>query len=139
MGTQVRSLMTAPPRLLPGTTSVVEAAEHMGQEGIGDVLVALDGGSFGILTDRDVAVRVVAEGRDPAATEAARVCSREVATLAPDAEADEAVRLMRERAVRRLPVVEDGRCVGIVSLGDLAVQLDRDSALAEVSAAPANA
>ena len=111
----------------------------MRDEGIGDVLVSLDGGSFGILTDRDVAVRVVAEGRDPAGTQVGSVCTRDVATLAPDADADEAVRLVRERAVRRLPVVEDGRCVGIVSLGDLAVQLDRESALADVSAAPANA
>jgi CBS domain-containing protein len=79
------------------------------------------------VTDRDITVRAVAKGRDPASTPVREVYSAELTTLPPEETVDDAVRLMREKAVRRLPVVEGGRPVGIVSLGDLAV--DREAAV----------
>jgi CBS domain-containing protein len=92
----------------------------------------------GIVTDRDVTVRVVAEGRPPETTELKEICSRDLATLAPDDTVEEAVRVMRDKALRRLPILDGGRPVGIVSLGDLAVEHDPDSALAAISTAPPN-
>jgi CBS domain-containing protein len=91
----------------------------------------------GIATDR-IVVRGIADGRDPRSTSLGDICSRDLATLSPDDQFGTAVRLMRERAIRRLPVVEAGRPVGILTIGDLAVQEDRGSALADVSAAPPN-
>jgi CBS domain-containing protein len=91
-----------------------------------------------LLTDRDIAIRVVAEGLDPKTTKVGDVASLGLTSLTPDDSVDQAVRLMRERAVRRLPIVEGGKPVGIVSLGDLAMERDPDSALADISAAPAN-
>jgi CBS domain-containing protein len=101
-------------------------------------VVEEEGRAAGILTDRDIVVRAIAEGRDPGSTTVGEVCSSDLTTLTPDQSIDDAVRLMREHDVRRLPVVQDGRPVGIVSLGDLAVELDPDSALADISAAPPN-
>jgi CBS domain-containing protein len=106
---------------------------------IGDVIVVDDNGKLtGIVTDRDIVVRVVAEGRDPRATRLGDIASRELTVLAPDDPVERAVELMRERAIRRLPVVEQGKPVGIVSIGDLALDRDPDSALADISAAPPN-
>jgi CBS domain-containing protein len=124
---------------LPATATVVDAAFEMRDRGIGDVVVVDDGRLLGLLTDRDIAVRVVAAGRNSALTPVADVCSREeIATVSPEDRVSRAVTVMRERAVRRLPVMKDGRPVGIVSLGDLALERDRRSALGEISAAPAN-
>ena len=138
MTQRIRDIMTTAPRVIDVDTTVEEAARVMAGDDIGDVLVVRDGELCGILTDRDVTIRVIAEGRDPKTTRAGDVASRELVTLAPEDRVDDAVRLMRERAVRRIPVVEEGKPVGIVSIGDLAIDLDRDSALADVSAAPAN-
>ena len=138
MAREVREVMTVAPTTVQADDPVRDAARVMRDDDVGAVPV-LDGGSLhGIVTDRDVAVRLVAEERDLASTTV-----REIATADPTAvesgdSVDEAVRRMRERAVRRLPVVEDGRPVGIVSIGDLAVERDPDSALAEISASDPN-
>ena len=92
----------------------------------------------GLVTDRDLVVRVLAAGRDPRTTRLGEVCSRQTRTLAPDDEIAEAIGLIRRHAVRRIPIVEQGRAVGIVTIGDLALQRDRNSALAAVSGAPSN-
>lgn len=110
----------------------------MRDAGVGDVIVTEGGTIVGIVTDRDITVRATARGADPTTTEVGGVCSRELTLLGPDQTVDEAILLMSERALRRLPVVEDGRPVGIASLGDLAQQRDRDSVLGEVSAASPN-
>ncbi len=134
----VQDMMTPDPITLPETASLVDAAQKMREAGIGDVVV-LDGGAVcGIITDRDIVVRGIADGRDPRSTTLAEVCSRELTTLSPDDQVGTAVRLMREHAVRRLPVVKRGRAVGILTIGDLALQHDPESALADVSAAPPN-
>src|SRR6266508_182244 len=94
---------------------------------------------YGIVTDRDIVVRGIAEGLDPRTNTLDDICSRTLTTVSPDDSIDTAVSLMREKAIRRLPVVKRGRPVGIVSIGDLAIERDSHSALADVSAAPPNA
>lgn len=119
MAQKIRAVMTPEPATLPLDASLAEAARLMRDEGIRSVLVAQAGRLCGLLTERDIVVRAVAEGRDLAGTRLGEVCSAGVVTVSPDDETDAALRLMRERAVRRLPVVEDGEAVGIVSIGDL--------------------
>lgn len=114
------------------------AAQVMDTEDIGDVLVTDDGELCGIVTDRDLAVRVLAEGRDADDVTLGDVCTHDLHTAAPDEDLQDVAQRMREAAVRRIPVVEDGKPVGIVSLGDLAIVLDERSALADISAAPAD-
>ena len=138
MAQKIEEVMTRSPRVLDASATVEEAARCMSTENIGDVIVR-DGGTIcGIVTDRDITIRVIAEGRKPGTTKLGDICSRDLVTLKPADTVDEAVRCMRERAIRRIPVVQDGEAVGIVSIGDLAIDLDRSSALADVSAAPAN-
>ena len=135
----VRDVMTPLPRAVDVSASVMDAAGVMRDGDIGDVVVLEDQRLYGILTDRDIVVRVLAEGSDPATVKAGQVCSRELTTIPATASVGEAVRLFREKAIRRLPVVEEGgEVVGIVSIGDIAVARDGKSALADVSAAPPN-
>ncbi len=138
MAQRIRDVMTSDPTTLPQNATVADAARRMRDEDIGDVLVVRDGELSAIVTDRDIAVRVVAEDRDPSETRLDEVTSKDMATLSPDDTIADAVRIMRSRALRRVPVVEDGRPVGIVSIGDLAVELDSQSALADISASPPN-
>ncbi len=134
----VRDVMTPLPRVVDMSASVMDAAEIMRDADIGDVVVLEGRRLYGILTDRDIVVRVLAERSDPATVRVGQVCSRELTTILPTASVGDAVRLIREKAIRRLPVVEEGEVVGIVSMGDIAVARDRKSALGEVSAAPPN-
>lgn len=134
----VREVMTAKPVALQAGTTLAEAAQAMRDHDIGDVVVLKDEAVCGIVTDRDIAVRAVAEGRDPANSILAEICSQRMITISPEEPVDRAITLMRQHAVRRLPVVEDGRPVGIVSLGDLAVERDPESVLGQISAADPN-
>src|SRR5688572_26761323 len=136
MAQKVREVMTAAPVTVEPDTDLLTVARLMRDEGIGDVLVA--GGKNrlqGLVTDRDLVVRGMAEGGDPQRTAVSEVCSGDLTAVSPDDEVDKAVQLMREHSVRRLPVVEKDRPVGIVSLGDLAIERDEESALADISAA----
>lgn len=136
MALKLRDVMTPSPIALDAGATVAEAAQAMAADGIGDVLV-IDGDDLcGIVTDRDLVVRAVAQGKDPAKTTLGEIATADLVAVAATDSADTAVKLMRERAVRRLPVMEDGNVVGMVSLGDLAVELDDRSALADISAAP---
>jgi CBS domain-containing protein len=105
---------------------------------IGDILVMEGDRLQGIVTDRDIVVRCVADGGDISTKTLADVCSPEPITVTPDTKISEAARIMAEQAVRRLPVVEDGQPVGMVTLGDLAVERDPNSALGSISAASPN-
>lgn len=138
MATTVAEIMARDPQTVNADETVADAARRMRDSDSGDVLV-MDGGRLvGIVTDRDIAVRIVAEGRD-ASTPAREACSSgDLTTVTPDTRIDMAVQIMRDKAVRRLPVVEGDRPVGVVSLGDLAIERDEDSALAEISAADEN-
>jgi CBS domain-containing protein len=138
MAQQVRELMTPNPVVLPGTASVHEAARAMRDAQIGDVIVIENNQVCGIVTDRDMVVRILAETRDPATTTLADICSHSIVTVTPTESVEEAVRLMRTHAIRRLPVVDGGQAVGIVSLGDLAVERDPGSALGKISGTPPN-
>ncbi|GIH50640.1 CBS domain-containing protein [Microbispora rosea] len=119
----VEEVMTRDPVTLPEEATVVKAAKLMRDRGIGDVLVVGDGRLRGLVTDRDIVVRAVAEGRDLATTPLATLCTCDVVTVGPDHDVAEAARLMREKDVRQLPVVVDGRPIGVVALADLTLAL----------------
>lgn len=137
MPQRIREVMTPDPKTLPKTATVKEAAELMRDDDIGDVIIVnAHKKLYGILTDRDIAVRVVPTGEDPGSVTLEDVATKDVASLGPEATVEEAVALMRDRAIRRLPICEDGKPVGVVSLGDLAIERDPQSALADISAAP---
>jgi CBS domain-containing protein len=137
MGQAIREIMTTDLVTRPGSTSLQDAARLMRDRDIGDIVVMDNEQLTGIVTDRDIVVRCVAEGDISSAT-LADACSPDLHTITPDTGIGDAARLMAEGAIRRLPVVEDGRPVGIVSIGDLAVERDPDSALGGISAAPSN-
>jgi CBS domain-containing protein len=137
MSKLVSDLMTTNPETLPTTSTVAEAASLMRHRNIGDVIVTEDGTICGIVTDRDIVIRALAKGRD-AQTKLGDICSTNVATLEPENRIGDAIKLMEEKALRRLPVIENGKPVGIVSLGDLAKERDSSSALGQISAAPPN-
>jgi len=135
---EIGTVMTPAPVALPGATTVMQAAILMREQNIGDVLVTDGERLLGVLTDRDIVVRCVAAGLDPSMTTLPNMCSHQLVTVEPQQKIDDVLTLMRERAIRRVPVVDDGVPVGIVSMGDLARLRDPKSALAAVSAAPPN-
>ena len=136
MTTKVRDIMSPAPVSMAATEPVSAAARAMKEHGIGTVLVMTDGRLSGLVTDRDITVRVLAENRDPDGTRVGDICSSELAVLGPDDDVEQAARLVRERAVRRIPVVQDGTPVGVVSIGDLALDKDQESARSHVAARP---
>lgn len=138
MAQRVNAIMTPAPVAIRPDQPVADAARIMRDQGIGNVLVVEDGELTGLLTDRDIVVRTIAEGLDPAATPVGQICSRDLTTVRPDEDADAAVARMREHGVRRVPVVAEGSPVGILSIGDMALERDSRSALADVSSHPAN-
>ena len=138
MPQQAKDVMTPGAVTCGVRDTVADAAQVMRRESIGDVLVMDNGRLCGMVTDRDIVVRVIAEGRDPGTTTLGDICSDDVVTARPDEDANHVVQLMTERAVRRIPIVDDGNVVGIVTMGDLAVERDERSALGAVSAAPPN-
>lgn len=137
MAKSIRDAMTTKPASLPATATVADAAQQMRNLDIGDVLIEEGGRLAGIITDRDLVVRAIAEGRDVTA-KLGDIVSSEVVCITPTDTADDAIRLMREHALRRVPVVENGKPIGIVSLGDLAAERDPDSVLGEISNAQPN-
>jgi CBS domain-containing protein len=138
MANVVRELMSHDPVSLRSDAPIIDAAKVMQAADVGNVMVNDGEGICGIVTDRDVVVRAIAEGRDPANTPLSEICSQELATVSPDTPIETAVDLMRQKAIRRLPVVENGKPVGIVSIGDLVADFEPQSALADISSAPPN-
>jgi len=137
MDAKVRDVMTPGPIGVGYYSSIGEAARTMRDWGVGAVLVVNERSLYGLVTDRDLVVRAVAEAKGPDEL-VGPLSSGDLIGVDVDADAAEAVRLMRDNAVRRLPVIEDGQVTGMVSLGDLALQDDPASALAGVSQAAAN-
>lgn len=119
---KVREMMTTDVTTATPDTTLEEIATMMRDENIGSVPIVDDEELMGIITDRDIVVRCIAEGKDPVETEAEEVLSEEMITIGPEADASQAARLMGERQIRRLPVVQDGRLVGMLALGDVAVK-----------------
>ncbi|MGW1811841.1 CBS domain-containing protein [Streptomyces sp. NPDC002078] len=138
MAQQVREIMTSDPVTVTEQTPLSEVARLMRERDIGDVIVGDADHVRGLVTDRDLVIRAIAEHRDPDTTAVADVCSTDLITCSSQDAVDQAVRLMRDKALRRLPVVDDGHLVGALSLGDLAVEKDPGSALADISAAEPN-
>ena len=134
----VQEVMTTDPVALDASETVGEAARRMKAEDIGDVIVVQDGRICGVVTDRDIVVRVLAEGLDPQTVSVSQVMSEGVVCLEPNDTVERATEVMKDHAIRRVPVVEGGKPVGIVSIGDLAIEANGERALADISAAPAN-
>jgi CBS domain-containing protein len=131
--------MTPNPATCRPDDTAQDAAVAMSKGDFGAVVVAADGGEVrGIVTDRDIVVRAIAEGKDPRETRISEIYTTEPTTLSPEDSLDQAVTALRESHVRRLPVVEASEVVGIVSIGDLATARDEKSALADISAAAPN-
>src|ERR1700732_2114853 len=137
MDAKVRDVMTPDPIGVDYHQSIGEAARTMRDWGVGAVLVVTDQVLYGLVTDRDLVVRAVAEAAGPDRP-VGPVSSANVIGVDADADADEAGRLMRENQVRRLPVIEDGQVTGIVTLGDLAMEDDNATLLAAISLAVAD-
>jgi CBS domain-containing protein len=137
MAKQVRELMSKQPIKLPSTAPVIEAARQMKAADVGAVIVEKDSKPCGIVTDRDITVRAVAGGKNPSTTPLSDVCSKDLTTLSPDDDIDRAIQIMRQKAIRRVLVVDSqNHAVGILSLGDLAIERDSKSVLGQISAAP---
>jgi CBS domain-containing protein len=122
----IRDVMTSNPTSCERSTTVVEAARVMAQEDVGPVPVVEGGRVVGLVTDRDIVLRVVAEGRDPNSTTIGEIASTDLVTVEPDTNLDEALNLMAQNQVRRLPVVEGGELVGIVAQADVARAADEE-------------
>ncbi|HTL37902.1 MAG TPA: endopeptidase La [Kofleriaceae bacterium] len=137
---KIQDVMTKVVHCVGEDASLREVARMMRDEKIGDVLVTNPEGRLtGIITDRDIVVRAVAEGGDIDSLRAKDIATDHCVTLHPDSGIAEAVKLMTENAIRRIPVVaEDEHPVGIVTIGDLAAQRDPDSALGQISTAAPN-
>lgn len=125
MGKDIRGVMTSKICSIDADKPVAYAAKMMRDEDVGLAPIVDGDRLVGTLTDRDIAVRVVAEGRDPETTRVRDVASTDLVTVDPQQDLDEALRLMAEHQVRRIPVVEeDGRLVGIVAQADVARSAD---------------
>jgi CBS domain-containing protein len=122
MAESVRDAMTGDPRSIGASAAVVEAARLMREAHIGSLPITDDEKLVGMITDRDITTRVVADATDPRMTLVGDVCSRDLISVAPDNDLDEALQLMARHQVRRLPVVENGRLVGIVAQADIALR-----------------
>ncbi|MEV0271175.1 MAG: CBS domain-containing protein [Hamadaea sp.] len=136
-GQKVHEVMTREPVTIGTRETLIGAATMMRDYDIGDVIVTDGDRAVGILTDRDIIVRAIAEGRDLTTT-VGEVCSQELITVKPDDGTQRVVELMRGKKIRRLPVTDGGKLVGVVSLGDMAVERDPHSALADISSATPN-
>jgi CBS domain-containing protein len=121
MGKSIKEVMTSNPATVETNAPVLEAARIMRNEDTGIVPVVEGGRLTGTVTDRDIVVRLIAEGRDAQSAMVREIASTDLVTVDPEQDLDEALRLMASNQVRRLPVVEEGgRLVGVVSQADVA-------------------
>ena len=139
MAKKVRELMSEQPIKLSSSSPTIEAARRMRAANVGSIIVEDNGRPVGIVTDRDIAVRAVADGLDPNNTPISEIASKVLTTVSPDDDLDRVIQVMREKAIRRVVVVDSrNQAVGILSLGDLAQERDSRSVLGQISAAPPN-
>jgi len=125
MGQSIKDVMTSDPCTIDADKSVAYAAKMMRDEDVGLAPIVQSDKLVGMLTDRDIAVRVVAEGKDPERVTVREVASKQVVTVDPQQDLEEALRIMAKHQVRRLPVLEeDGRLVGVVAQADVAREGD---------------
>jgi CBS domain-containing protein len=140
MGPKVHEVMTDRPRCVTPETSVAEAAQLMKSDDIGSLPI-LDGEQLaGVVTDRDIVIRAIAEGKDPRGMPVREIASRELVKINADEDLSTALQLMAAQQVRRLPVVDDdGRLVGILAQADVAVEAkekDVGEMVEEISKSP---
>jgi CBS domain-containing protein len=135
----VQDVMTPHVVTLPSETTLAEAARTMREQDIGNIVVS-DGQTLaGLVTDRDIVVRAVAESRDPDTTTIAEIVTSDLITVRPDDTVQSVALLMRDHAVRRVVVTDNGKSlVGIVTIGDLAEEIDPESVLGGISKASPN-
>ena len=124
----VRAVMTPNPESVDASATVHEAVEKMRDLNVGIVPVVAGGRVQGVITDRDVTVRLIAENRSPRDVTAGEIATPHPVTITPEMDVQEASRLMGQHQVRRLPVVENGQLVGMLSLGDVSVDADSGAA-----------
>jgi CBS domain-containing protein len=135
----VRDVMTTGVVTLPSETTLAEAARTMRERDIGDIVVLDDSGLAGLVTDRDIVVRAVAERFDPDSTTIGQIVTRDLISVRQDDTVQSAALLMRDHAIRRVLVFDDKESlVGIVSIGDLAEEIDPESVLGGISKAEPN-
>jgi CBS domain-containing protein len=134
----IKDVMTSKPIVYPASATIAEAAQGMRELDIGDVLVERDGVVCGIVTDRDIVVRAVADSSAPDIVTVGEICSDVLVSLSPSDSIEKATQLMRDHALRRVPVIQDGTAIGIVTLGDLSIERDSSSTLAAISSSPPN-
>jgi CBS domain-containing protein len=120
MAKKIREVMTPAPETIQADRPATEAARKMKAADAGMIPVMTNGNLLGTVTDRDIALRIVAEGKDPQSTPVGEIASTDVVIVTPDEDLDAALQKMAKHQVRRLPVVEDGRLIGIVAQADVA-------------------
>jgi CBS domain-containing protein len=138
MAQKVREVMTREPLMVDINETLLGAARQMRDADVGALLVTHTGDVRGVVTDRDITVRGIAEELDPGTARLADIITHDLVAVSPNDDVETAVELMRTHAVRRLPVLDGEQPVGIVSLGDLAVARDSGSVLAQISAEEPN-
>jgi CBS domain-containing protein len=125
MGKSIREVMTPSPETVEAGKTATEAAKLMKKADAGMIPVVRNGGELlGTVTDRDIVLRVVAEGRNPESTTVGEIASQDIVTVGPEQDLDEALKLMAQHQVRRLPVVESGRLIGVLAQADVAREGD---------------
>lgn len=135
---KVHEVMTRAPVTVDKQANLADAARLMRDRDIGDVIVMDNDRLHGLITDRDIVVRAAADARDMKSTMVDEVCSHDISDINANDDADQAVMLMRAKALRRVPVTDGGKLVGVLALGDMAVERDDHSALANISTAQSN-
>jgi CBS domain-containing protein len=139
MPQKIREIMTPNPVMLNVNATVSEAARAMRDRDIGYLLVTDASDRLcGVVTDRDLVVRSLADGKDPRSTKLQEVCSEAITELTPDDTVDNAIKLMAKKHIRRIPIMEGTRPVGVLALGDLALERDPDSVLSSISSGAPN-
>lgn len=134
----IKDIMTDPAVVIKSSDSVFLASQVMREHNIGSVpVVDSNDDVVGILTDRDIVIRDIARGLEPDKTKVSDIMSRNVKVVSPDAEIDEVADMMSRDQVRRIPVVENNKVVGVVALGDVALcqdyKIECAHALCEIS------
>ncbi len=136
---KLSSIMTGGIETIPPQATLAEAAKKMASQDIGSLPVCAERQRVvGIITDRDITVRAVAEGRNPSEVQLGDICTPDPTTVSPSEPVKEALERMRQQAIRRLIVADAGKPLGIVSLGDLSDHGEADDTLRDISEAPAN-
>lgn len=134
----IERVMTRDPVTVEHKATVREAAKKMAKADIGDVIVMRDGKAYGIVTDRDVVIRCIAKGGEPSEMRVDEICSTNLVTVRPTDTIADAATLMRNRALKRLVVEQDGNPLGVVTVGDVERLQRPDSIEAHIAEAPPN-